>query len=340
GAIVAVALIEFHHTLGPNVQQIYPQSITNHLSHAWKNLAFFSLPEGSHQKSAEHVYFHLPVTKEMDLPDQSCLFAVSCIAQIPVSQLAPISVTKEITRSSIQKAIVVVSTNPANSFVKSKVEIALRAYMKQDDLTDTKILEEVYQMLNSKAFSADMFLDGTVLRTIVPLYKSNILLLFKLMLLEKRIVIYSAYSGTLSQVVHSLMSLLPAIDLSITNSVPRHSSATCQLIPPRESKHTQSNGLPLVIFDRDNAVLQPYIPLNEIDYVCTKSLNHFLIGITNTILLKVEFFNYDVFFNVDTGVIDLKDQDDFVLSTNDNHFIEEICLYLSQFPDDLELKMK
>jgi hypothetical protein len=90
--VLMVCLVAFDHTIGPMVEYVYPSAgpatddyhSNQNLPVAWKNLAFFALPDGSHQSNGDFCYFHLPIpdTEEFKDVTQSAVFGISCIGSI------------------------------------------------------------------------------------------------------------------------------------------------------------------------------------------------------------------------------------------------------------------
>lgn len=104
-----------HHQHGPIVEFAYPpfpgQKETDSLDQVetpeeWSFLPFLALPDGAHLSDEDFTYFHLPPVKSN--PDiQGTLFGISCNRQIAASEL--VNKTADITRSTVQKAIVVLA---------------------------------------------------------------------------------------------------------------------------------------------------------------------------------------------------------------------------------------
>ena len=75
----------------------------------WNHLPFLALPDGAHATSEEFSYFTLLTKNEVDQPD-STLFGLACTRQIRSDKLKVKS--PDITRSFVQKAVVVVVDKP------------------------------------------------------------------------------------------------------------------------------------------------------------------------------------------------------------------------------------
>jgi len=69
-----------------------------------KQLPFLALPDGAHLREEDYSYFHLLLPSIAD----GTIFGVSCNRQIQADQL--INKGKDVTRSTVQKAIVVLAS--------------------------------------------------------------------------------------------------------------------------------------------------------------------------------------------------------------------------------------
>lgn len=75
----------------------------------WTQLAFLALPDGAHASNEEFSYFTLVSKTTTDTPETS-LFGISCTRQIRADKLKVKSA--EVTRSFVQKAVVVIVDRP------------------------------------------------------------------------------------------------------------------------------------------------------------------------------------------------------------------------------------
>lgn len=154
--IYGICLISFDHSLGPIIEWAYPKSL-NDDTELVSRLPFLALPDGAHtvslifsnylyflysnvadvsfllylywicllsiyQREEDYSYFHLLLPLMAD----STIFGVSCNRQISSSQL--LNKGKEVTRSTVQKAIVVLASKVSFRFIflkKHKVKLIL-----------------------------------------------------------------------------------------------------------------------------------------------------------------------------------------------------------------------
>ena len=177
-------------------------------------------------------------------------------------------------RNCIQKALCIVSTLPffGNSIIYQNFYTQLinqmDTFMSQKSLNDKSNLDLLYNSLfniNDTENNKWMF----NLRRIYCYLKEDIFVLIKLILLEKRIVVYSQIPSNVSMFIMSLISLLPGE------------------ISQGSSKGYSQNGMPLKIF-HDKYLIYPLFSLFDLDPLLSKintnkSIN-FLIGTTNTMV--------------------------------------------------------
>lgn len=127
--IIGIAVVDFNHLVGPQVEYAHPKELLED-EELCSNLPFLALPDGSHmvsiadmallqerrpplfyaklknflkQSDEDFCYFHL-VSKSLH---NATIFGISCNRQIASSQLAVKG--KEVTRSTVQKAVVVLA---------------------------------------------------------------------------------------------------------------------------------------------------------------------------------------------------------------------------------------
>ena len=101
--ILGIALVDFNHLVGPRIE--YSKGDIFEDDEIQKILPFLALPDGAHLSRRDYTYFHLVPSR-----GSSTLFGISCNQQIPASQLLVKS--KDVTRSTVQKSVVVLATKP------------------------------------------------------------------------------------------------------------------------------------------------------------------------------------------------------------------------------------
>lgn len=304
--VIQIFLVGFHHQKGSTVEYSYPPinttdsasaSLTESLPQQWRSLPHIALPDGCHNYREGHVTFTLP-TEDM------VVYGVSCYRQIDSNELT--SVSSDITRSTVQKSICVISKWPIYDFLISKVELTVHAYFNAKDLNDRELLIHTYHNLNA-TLTLDLALcvccHSNKLAGLIELYQHSILQLFKAVLLEKRILIYGHNPSDVSHLVTSLLSLFPLyyqslIDQSLVNEY----------------------GLPL----KTKLYVQPYLPLQELRQLSSlQDERGILVGVSNPLFYKRASELCDVCFVMENKAIDIHETSLYAslnLSTADLRF--------------------
>ncbi|GAA5839999.1 hypothetical protein JCM3766R1_000637 [Sporobolomyces carnicolor] len=163
--VYGIALVGFDHALGPNVEFLYPQSLEENRE-LKDELPFLALPDGAHARDEDYTYFHLhlpnllssssfadstdpphevPVGRTLD----ETVFGISCNRQIMAHEL--LNKGKEVTRSTVQKAIVVLASKPIFGPLRDKLGVITRSFFAQRDFQDKSILIDLYQSFQKLA---------------------------------------------------------------------------------------------------------------------------------------------------------------------------------------------
>ncbi|KAF9279847.1 late secretory pathway protein avl9 [Linnemannia elongata] len=344
GVILHIIVVGFHHAHGPIVEYAYPpfpgqaeQTVLTRLEvpEEWSLLPFLALPDGSHQSDEDFTYFHLPPVKSRK-DVASTLFGISCNRQILTKDL--VVKTDDVTRSSVQKAIVVLATQPIFGVLRQRLAVVTAAWFGQKDFTQTEILAQFYDSLNatvSESIPDSAFLMGTSLRELVKKFKYKVLVLLKLLLLEKRVIFFGYPVETLCTYQYSLMSLVPGLlkALQDTGSPLLDSQEVYMRSMSKTPAHSTDKqelfkylGLPLHIFG-EGSFFQPYLPLQQIDILQDPRTRSYIIGTTNAIFLHNRDCGTDVIVNTEPGTIEfLQDSLSGILSLTsaDRRWMDEI----------------
>ncbi|KAH9270273.1 hypothetical protein BASA83_007612 [Batrachochytrium salamandrivorans] len=295
--ILHVLCVAFHHRNGPMVEYAHPpfpslahsRRITDstdtkmavELPDEWSFMPFMCLPDGAHASTEEFIYFHLPPVPSWTKYPQSTLFGLACFRQIDA---------QDVTRTKVQKAVVVLASQPILGSIRSKLGLVTQAFFAQRDFTKIEILDTLYENLDASVrmpFTDSLLYTGISLRELLFKFRHKTLQFVKLLLLGKR-------SGFL------LIKLLRHLEdvgspqlknVDIKKSVNRKSllvSSNRSMDLLREY-NTESHkakmiqlGHPLRLFG-ENAFFQPYIPLQQIDVIMSPSIKTFLVGTSNSI---------------------------------------------------------
>ncbi|KAF9539404.1 late secretory pathway protein avl9 [Mortierella hygrophila] len=344
GVILHIIVVGFHHAHGPIVEYAYPpfpgqaeQTVLTRLEvpEEWSLLPFLALPDGSHQSDEDFTYFHLPPVKSRK-DVASTLFGISCNRQILTKDL--VVKTDDVTRSSVQKAIVVLATQPIFGVLRQRLAVVTAAWFGQKDFTQTEILAQFYDSLNatvSESIPDSAFLMGTSLRELVKKFKYKVLVLLKLLLLEKRVIFFGYPVETLCTYQYSLMSLVPGLlkSLQDTGSPLLDSQEDYMRSMSKTPAHSTDKqelfkylGLPLHIFG-EGSFFQPYLPLQQIDILQDPRTRSYIIGTTNAIFLHNRDCGTDVIVNTEPGTIEfLQDSLSGILSLTsaDRRWMDEV----------------
>ena len=304
--ILFIAIISFHHKKGSIIEYTYPSKedlikSNKNISLLIKNSAktkenliddlFFQLtcvclPDGIHASNRDTQFF---IIQDYKYP----LYGISCYEQIKSFR----DDTEENTRFSIQKSICIISFLPFYSSLFSKLSICVEAYFNQESLQDKQIINEIY---NNYRFDENMnynisemnFIFAT--RKLLCFTKEKIFMILKMILLEKKILVFSTTSGNVCSFIYNLISLIPG---QILFNFKKSISIMNYL------RNLEMYGFPLKIFN-ENYKLFPLITLFDIDKIESKYTNY-LLGTTNQLILDtaINKKKYDLIINIDTEKI-------------------------------------
>lgn len=154
----------------------------------WSLLPFMALSDGAHASTEDYSYFTLRRSQTATHPATS-LFGISCTRQLDASKL--IDRPAEVTRSTVQKAVVVISDRPqCFGAIKAQLGVVTAAWFAQKDFTDIEILqrfqESLPQLLRNQEGQADHYF-GISLREFIHEFKWQTLVLFKCALLQPKV---------------------------------------------------------------------------------------------------------------------------------------------------------
>ncbi|SGY62276.1 BQ5605_C007g04672 [Microbotryum silenes-dioicae] len=217
--VYAVLLVAFDHLQGPIIEFGYPQPFADD-AYLNSNLPFLALPDGAHAREEDYSYFHM--LNPLIAPET--LFGISCNRQIQADEL--LKKGKDVTRSTVQKAIVVLAnkvgsndhvfagiladayvldraSQPIFGPLRDKLGVITRTFFAQRNFEDKSILVDLYSSfeiqqpspISSPKLSegeaqeredAGMYM-GTSLRELVYRFRSKTLMLVKLLMLQKKV---------------------------------------------------------------------------------------------------------------------------------------------------------
>ncbi|ODM92820.1 Late secretory pathway protein AVL9 [Orchesella cincta] len=238
--IYHVVVVGFHHKKGCQVEYVYPPFEMDLEKTAWKHLTSLAMPDGAHNFETDTVYFHLPSLKN----PRETVFGVACYQQIDASKLT--NKPDDVTRSKVQKSVCVLSRFPLYGHIQVsfeqkcvcvvKMSLITAAYFKKGDFEQVSILKEGFSNLNL-CLSAELLKTpeacvGLSPRDLVFNFRHQIITLFKLLLLEKRILFRGASVGPLCSSLLTLVSLLPlTLEYGLTESACIKTNKAMSIVP-------------------------------------------------------------------------------------------------------------
>ncbi|KAJ9473976.1 Late secretory pathway protein AVL9 [Pseudozyma hubeiensis] len=308
--ILGIAVVDFNHLVGPQVEYTHPKELQQD-EDLIKSLPFLALPDGSHLSDEDFCYFHLHCPKL----SSSTIFGISCNRQIAANAL--LKKGAEVTRSTVQKAIVVLAKEPVFGPIREKLGIVTRAFFAQGDLADVDILLDFHSTLEIGLQSGGMSEDretvmymGTSLRELVHKWRFKTLMLVKLLLLQRRVMFFGYPVEQLCNYQYSLVSLIPGLLLNLQDAGDPalhtrqgRTEAADSLRSSDRKSLLKFLGMPLDIFGQD-AFFQPYCPLQQIDLLKSRT---WLVGTSNSIFKQQRDCKIDVIVDLEHAHLEFQD---------------------------------
>uniref|UniRef100_A0A2K6G8B5 AVL9 cell migration associated n=1 Tax=Propithecus coquereli TaxID=379532 RepID=A0A2K6G8B5_PROCO len=231
GPVLHIVVVGFHHKKGCQVEFSYPPLIPadGHDSHTlpeeWKYLPFLALPDGAHNYQEDTVFFHLPPRNG----NGATVYGISCYRQIEAKALKVRQA--DITRETVQKSVCVLSKLPLYGLLQAKLQLITHAYFEEKDFSQISILKELYEHMNSSlggtSLEGSQVYLGLSPRDLVLHFRHKVLILFKLILLEKKVLFYISPVNKLVGALMTVLSLFPGMI--------EHGLSDCSQYRPRKS---------------------------------------------------------------------------------------------------------
>nr|XP_058152781.1 late secretory pathway protein AVL9 homolog isoform X2 [Dasypus novemcinctus] len=231
GSVLHIVVVGFHHKKGCQVEFSYPPLIPRdgHDSHTlpeeWKYLPFLALPDGAHNYQEDTVFFHLPPRNG----NGATVYGISCYRQIEAKALKVRQA--DITRETVQKSVCVLSKLPLYGLLQAKLQLITHAYFEEKDFSQISILKELYEHMNSSlggtSLEGSQVYLGLSPRDLVLHFRHKVLILFKLILLEKKVLFYISPVNKLVGALMTVLSLFPGMI--------EHGLSDCSQYRPRKS---------------------------------------------------------------------------------------------------------
>uniref|UniRef100_A0A182KD61 UDENN domain-containing protein n=1 Tax=Anopheles christyi TaxID=43041 RepID=A0A182KD61_9DIPT len=216
--VLHILVVGFHHKKGCQVEFSYPPLVAgtegkSECPSGWKYLPTLALPDGSHNFSNDFVCFNLPSLTD---PEQS-VYGISCYRQIALEEVK--IRTADLTRSTVQKSVCTLLSLPIYGYVEVKLSLIAQAFFEQGDFSATEILVKAYEQLNACLVSLEpqeigstrLHFVGVPLRDLLLKWRHKILILFKLLLLQKRVVCFGSPVHPTCALILGIASLHPEL---------------------------------------------------------------------------------------------------------------------------------
>ncbi|OLL21666.1 Late secretory pathway protein AVL9 [Neolecta irregularis DAH-3] len=254
----------------------------------------------------DYSYFLLPT-------HPGTLFGTSCTRQCRSTDL--INRPLDVTRSTIQKAVVVLSQIPCFGPMREKLGVITSAYFAQKDFEDVEIIKHFYESLEALfkngMDSADLYMGMTV-RALLYKFRWKTLVLLKALLLEHKILFFASRTEELCILQYSLISLLPLLLENLVDAAHPDYNSLEHSIKKANTLKTSDRaslfaymGLPIQVFCKVRGVFfGPYCPLQQLDLL--EASRAYIIGTTNSLFLERKDHQHaDIVINIDTGSVDI-----------------------------------
>lgn len=310
-----IFVIGFHHQKGTQVEFCYPdindpllekkkgEDIA--LPKQWHALPYLAMPDGAHNYEEDHSFFHLPALTKGSKLSTDTIYAVSCFRQIDSKKLK--NKDENVTRTTVQKSVCVLMKMPLYSFVLSKLELVTHAYFNELDFTKTDILKECFdnlsQQLTSIKLDNSLFHLGLELRDIVLNFKQKVLMIFKLLLLEKKVVFWGNPVKDVCKFVLSIITLFPGL---IHKGLLHSSCIEGVYIKKGTQSPHDIYGLPLDIFE-EGCLFQPYMSLHNMTLLRKAKVSSFVVGGSNVLFKQQMHCPWDVLVDLETFNLTIPD---------------------------------
>jgi hypothetical protein len=250
----------------------------------------------------------------------------------------------DVTRSTVQKAVVVVADSPHQfGVLRERLSVVTKAWFAQREFSDVDILRRFQESLaddkrrglglgGEDTDSRDQYL-GLSLRELVHEFRWQTLVLLKCCLLQPKMLFFGTRCERLCLTQFSLISLIPGLLRNLRDSAgPDLDSYERSLTRPTSLRTSDRNslltymGLPLQIFGK-GSLFGPYTPLQQLDVLADFGTKSYIVGSTNSLLLQQRDRYSDILINLDEGTINITSpslRSALQLSTPDRRWIDFI----------------
>ena len=304
--ILFLALVTFHHKQGgviectfPNKEKILESENLNSLidennekiksnelvlEHILNYLVNYCLTDGIHLVNEDSSFFFIH-----DLPKILYCYSYYIQKKTDNEENNIKDDFQENLRGCIQKAICLVSTLPLFGNITTyenyitHVSTQMTLYMNQKSLNDKTVLNNIFEKLEDDFFQERQWMFN--IKKVFAVLKEDLLAVLKLIMLEKRIIIFSQIPSNVSLFIMALLSFFPG---NYSNG---------------RSCYDKQNGTPFKIF-HEKYLIYPLFTLFELDSLLDKINNNgnetnYLIGTTNNMVMNNKKLNYHCLINID-----------------------------------------
>lgn len=325
--ILFIALVSFHQKKGtiiettfPNQQQILSdnelffsnllpltplpnQTNQDKLDNILNQLTYLCLPDGIHSVEQDVETFFISNYNKL-------IYCTYAYQQIRTNKMQVEDSFQINQRNCIQKALCIVSTQPIIFSLYKQLSTTMNNYMTQHNLDNKKYLEsfrsdingdECYNALNISYFK-DYYKYFSYKNVIKFLHKDTFTLI-KLLLLEKKIIVYSHVPYKVNHFMLCVLSLLP---LQLIFGLSHDKDKFKDVYNYKLSLNDY--GFPFKIFHDDNLFF-PMFTLYDIDFLIQKKPKGFFIGTSNNLILENRAITKDVLINIDENVFEIVNED-------------------------------
>ncbi|KAI9923818.1 hypothetical protein ASPWEDRAFT_110781 [Aspergillus wentii DTO 134E9] len=340
-----VMVIDFHHARGPEIEICIGDEGTDPATeNDWSLLPFMALSDGAHLSTEDFSYFTLHRKATATEPETS-LFGISCSRQIDSKAL--IYRPPDVTRSTVQKAVVVVTDSPQSvGQLREKLSVVTSAWFAQRDFSDTDILKKFREglVLSLKTDEAKKDQNlGLSLREMIHEFKYQTLVLFKALLLQPKMLFFGSRCERLCMIQFSLVSLIPGLMNSLEDCADPSFNSYAQTVEKPTSLKTSERssllaymGLPLQIFGK-GSMFGPYTPLQQLDLLADDGTKSYVVGSTNSLLLQQKDRYSDILINLDEDTINIISpslRNALYLSAADRRWVDSLTQIINETWDD------
>ncbi|XP_073235603.1 late secretory pathway protein AVL9 homolog isoform X2 [Porites lutea] len=313
--ILHIIVIGFHHKRGSEVEFSFPPLGNSHstlLPSEWQFLPFLALPDGAHNCEQDTSLFHLP-SRSTAIHEQSTVFGVSCYKQVDSKDLK--AKNDDVTRSTVQKSVCILS--------------CLELYKNLNMSLSPSLMEE------------SLLFVGLSVVELVRKFRHRVLILFKLLLLEKKVIFHGFPVGSLCTQLLSLVSLFPKmIQNGLVYATPKESVLDKTENDIYLPLHVQESedfavdifGFPLAIFTK-NSIFHPYLSLQQMELLKSPQVRSFLVGASNYLYRRQKGLS-EVLVDLESGAVEINDpelNEQLSLSTADLRFADYVIQHVNDY---------